>query len=266
MNNKCFVVLSLIFSLYTTSTKAQTAYSIGVIDSVYSTELNEWRRLNIYLPNEYSVDSAANFSVIYLLDGSADEDFLHIAGLVNYCNFSWLSFLKPTIVVGIANVDRRRDFTYPTRVDEDKKNNPTSGGSAAFRAFLEKELMPFVEKKYTPSKDRMLLGQSLGGLLAAEVLAKQPHLFSSYCIVSPSLWWDNESLLKPISEANIPSSTRIYLAVGKDEPAVMKKDAKKMASILKKKKIRTHFEVLAHEDHASVLHLAALRGFRVLGQ
>lgn len=266
MNNKWIVVLSLVLSSLGISTQAQTAYSIGVIDSVYSSELKEWRKLNIYLPNEYSVDSAANFSVIYLLDGSADEDFLHIAGLVNYCNFSWLSFLKPTIVVGIANVDRRRDFTFPTTITEDKTSNPTSGGSAVFRAFLEKELMPFVEKKYTPSKDRMLLGQSLGGLLASEVLAKQPHLFSTYCIVSPSLWWDKESLLKPLSEANIPSTTRIYLAVGKDEPAVMKKDAKKMASLLKKKNINTHFEVLAHEDHASVLHLAALRGFRVLGK
>jgi len=259
------VVLSLLFVSSLVSF-AQNPYKIGVIDSLYSEELKEWRTVNVYLPNDYSVDSASKYSVIYLLDGSADEDFLHIAGLVSFYNFPWLNTLKPSIVIGIANVDRRRDYTFPTSVAEDLTNNPTSGHSDVFRAFIGKELMPFVEKKYSNNPDRMLVGQSLGGLLACEVLAKQPQLFSKYLIVSPSLWWDNESLLKSIAEANIPSSTRVYIAAGKDEPAVMKKDAKKLASLLKKKNISTQIEILADEDHAGVLHIAAMRGFKVLGK
>jgi predicted alpha/beta superfamily hydrolase len=266
MNNKWLVVLSLIFLLQNTRTNAQTPYSIGVVDSVYSKELNEWRTLNIYLPNEYSADSAANFSVVYLLDGSADEDFLHISGLVSFYNFPWLDVMKPTIVVGVANVDRKRDFCFPTSIAQDKIDFPTAGGSVAFRNFLEKELVPFIEKKYSNNPDRMLIGQSLGGLLACEVLAKQPQLFSKYLIVSPSLWWDNESLLLPLNASSIPYSTKVYIAVGKDEPTIMKKDAKKLASLLKKKNISTQIEILADEDHAGVLHTAAQRGFRMLGK
>lgn len=69
--------------------------------------LNENRILNIYLPNEYFNDSTQKFPVIYLLDGSLDEDFIHIAGLVQFCSFSWINEIEPTIVVGIENVDRQ---------------------------------------------------------------------------------------------------------------------------------------------------------------
>jgi len=33
----------------------------------------------------------------------------------------------------------------------------------------------------------MIIGQSLGGLLASEILMKKPELFNKYVIISPSL-------------------------------------------------------------------------------
>lgn len=40
--------------------------------------------------------------------------------------------MPKSIVVGIATVDRRRDFTYPTNIQEDKKKYPTTGHSDKF--------------------------------------------------------------------------------------------------------------------------------------
>ena len=107
-------------SLISGQSPALRSFQLGVIDEIHSTVLNEKRTLNIWLPEGYSPDSAATYPVIYLLDGSADEDFLHVVGLAHFCNFPWVDILPKSIVVGIANVDRRRDFTFSTTIEKDK--------------------------------------------------------------------------------------------------------------------------------------------------
>ncbi|MEO6906064.1 MAG: alpha/beta hydrolase-fold protein, partial [Ginsengibacter sp.] len=169
-------------------------FVLGVIDEIQSKELGEKRILNIYLPEGYNQNDTTKYPVIYLLDGSANEDFIHIVGLVQFYTFEWINQIPKTIVVGIATVDRRRDFTFPTTLEEDRKAYPTTGHSDKFISFLKNELQSFIEKKYKANNDRTIIGQSLGGLLATEILLKEPTLFNKYIIVSPSLWWDNGSL------------------------------------------------------------------------
>lgn len=200
------LIIFLTLSFFTFPAFAQTnnpksaenskPFILGVIDEIQSVELAEKRILNIYLPEGYEKDGASKYPVIYLLDGSADEDFIHVVGLVQFNNFSWIDRVPKSIVVGIANVDRRRDFTFPTTVEEEKKKFPSTGHSNKFIAFIEKELQPFIEKKYRTNSSKMIIGQSLGGLLATEILFKKPMLFDKYIIISPSLWWDNGSLLE----------------------------------------------------------------------
>jgi len=201
-----------------------------------------------------------------LLDGSADEDFIHIAGLVQFTNFPWVKALPNSIVVGIANVDRRRDFTFPTTVEKDKKDFPTTGASAKFIDFIEKELQPFVGKNYKTTPVKTIIGQSLGGLLATEILFKRPALFTNYIIVSPSLWWDNESLLAHQAEI-LPSSQRkaaVYVGVGREEK-IMVSDTRQLVEKLKRskdKKLAVDFEYFGDEDHATILHQAVYNAFK----
>ena len=173
----------------------QKAYSkpfvLGVIDEMHSAELGEKRILNIYLPEGYNQNDTIRYPVIYLLDGTADEDFIHVVGLVQFSNFPWINRVPKSIVVGIANTDRTRDFTYPTSIEEDLKAYPSSGHSHIFIAFIEKELQPFIESKYKTNNTRTIIGQSSGGLLATEILFRKPHLFDKYIIISPGLRWDN---------------------------------------------------------------------------
>lgn len=60
----------------------QSAFSIGEAIEMRSELLGENRDINIYLPNNYGQDSLKKYPVIYLLDGSSDEDFIHISGLM----------------------------------------------------------------------------------------------------------------------------------------------------------------------------------------
>lgn len=258
------------------NTQTEKPFVLGVIREMQSAELAEKRILNIYLPEGYEKDSSAKYPVIYLLDGSADEDFIHVAGLVQFNNFSWIDRVPKSIVVGIATVDRRRDFTFPTTIKEDREKYPTTGHSDKFIAFLEKELQPFIEKNYRASASKMIIGQSLGGLLATEILFKKPALFDKYVIISPSLWWDNGSLLNQnpaILQENFPNKTDIYIGVGKEgltptkTPRVMEVDANLLAEKLRRARnpnVKVNFDYLPQEDHATISHQAVFNAFRIL--
>ena len=246
-------------------TKAPVPFVLGITETLHSTVLGEDRILNITLPLGYSPDSAAQYPVIYLLDGSADEDIIHVTGAAQFASFEWINWLPPSIVVGIANVDRKRDLTYPTTVAKDKAEFPTTGGSAKFMDFIGEELIPFIDSNYRTLDARLLIGQSLGGLFAAEILLKKPELFHGYMIVSPSVWWDNGSLLnlQPGFLAD-PSKApkQVYIAVGK-EGKVMVNGAKKLAAMTKKSTgTKVGFSYLPDHDHASILHRAVMDGFR----
>ncbi|CAM3477751.1 alpha/beta hydrolase [Flavobacterium chungbukense] len=280
--NKFFALAFLLFSstlAFSQKDKTKTIetskpFVLGVIDEIQSKELNEKRILNIYLPEGYNPAEATKYPVIYLLDGSADEDFIHITGLVQFNSFEWINQVPKSIVVGIATVDRRRDFTFPTTVENDKTRFPTTGHSEQFIAFIEKELQPFIDKKYKTNDSKMIIGQSLGGLLETEILLKKPSLFNKYIIVSPSLWWDNGSLLNldsQILKDNFNQKIEIYIAVGKEGltptaiPRVMEVDANLLAEKIKfskSKSIKVYFDYFPEENHGTILHPAVANSFK----
>ena len=237
---------------------AETDFSIGKIIEIDSEILGEKRIVNIYLPNGYSDDSPKQYPVIYLLDGSADEDFIHIAGIVQFGSFSWINMIPETIIVGIGNIDRKKDFTFPTTNEKDKLDFPTTGKSENFMNFIESELQPLIDKRFKTTKTKTIIGQSLGGLLATEILFKRPDLFDNYIIISPSLWWDDESLLK-FDPVKYTTQKSIYIGSGK-EGELMERLAKDLhQKLAEQKKDNTklfngYFEKLIHGD---VLHLSA---------
>jgi uncharacterized protein len=251
-------------------------FVIGVIEEIQSVQLAEKRILNIYFPEGYNKADTVKYPVIYLLDGSADEDFIHIVGLVQFNNFSWINRVPKSIVVGIANTDRKRDFTYPTTIDKAKNRYKTAGKSEKFIGFIEKELQPHIESRYRTNSSKTIIGQSLGGLLAVEILFKKPTLFNKYIIISPSLWWDNGSLLNlnpQILADTFTQQTDIYIGVGKeglspgDVPHVMEVDANLLFEKIKStksKKLNTYFDYLPQEDHATITHQAVFNAFRFL--
>ncbi|MGN6568645.1 MAG: alpha/beta hydrolase [Flavipsychrobacter sp.] len=252
--------------------------SIGVKDQVYSRLLSENRELNIYLPDSYNPSDTVAYPVIYLLDGGTDEDFIHVVGLVQFNTFPWVNRLPKSIVVGIVNKDRKHDFTFPTTVKADKEKFPTTGGSKTFISFLEKELQPYIKAHYKTNDNRTIIGESLGGLLATEILFEKPNMFNKYIIISPSLWWDNGSILKrkmSISATSPANRTRIYIGVGKEglapteESHVMEVDANVLADKIKalnNGNISLYFDYLPEETHATIAHQALLNAFKILGQ
>ena len=238
-------------------------FSIGDEVTLYSKTYKDERILNVYLPASYGKNDDASYPVIYLLDGSKNEAFVHIAGLVQFGSRADINMLPESIIVGIANTDRNRDLTYPTTNEADKAEFPTSGGSKKFIQFIEEELQSFMFQNYKVSSQKTIIGHSFGGLLASEILYKKPYLFDNYIIVSPSLWWDNQSLLKGTLKEEI-AEKNIFIGVG-NEAEVMQTTAKALfeqVKIISSNKV--HFQFFEKQTHSDVIHLATYNAFEKL--
>ena len=259
------LLLSTTLSAQVQSTSRTTPFVFGDVITFQSEALDQERVLNVYLPDGYA-DSTLSYPVIYLLDGSANEDFPHIAGLAQFMNM--YDLLPKSIVVGIANNGKSRyhDFTGPTQSDSDKVWLPTYGGSAAFISYMEKEVEPMVKQHYRTSGHRTLIGQSLGGLLATEVLFTRPELFDDYMLIGPSLWW-NDGALAAGAEAWVKAHRdlhkRVFIASAGNED-MMKEQVGQVVDALRKyggPSLQSWYEYFPKETHATLLHRAVYKGF-----
>jgi predicted alpha/beta superfamily hydrolase len=183
-----------------------------------SRALGEARRVNVHTPRNYRASAAARFPVLYMPDGGLDEDFSHVVNTVD--SLIKLGAIRPVIVVGVPNTERRRDLTGPTRVATDSAIAPHVGGSAAFRRFLRDELMPTIDARYRTTRARAIVGESLAGLFVVETFLREPTLFDHYVAFDPSLWWNHGALVDSVPSLMTVSRMRartLYIASSRDD-------------------------------------------------
>lgn len=179
--------------------KTKNQIIIGRLDSIYSNVLNESRELWIHIP-ESAKDSSSyktKYPVLYLLDGPSH--FSSVTGMVEQLSPAIGNMIVPEmIIIGIRNTNRSLDLT-PSQVEVDFISGDSipyaSGGGNKFLDFIEKELIPHVEKTYPASSYRTFVGHSFGGLSVINALVNRQHLFNNYVAIDPSLWWDNQAFL-----------------------------------------------------------------------
>jgi len=269
------IVLSLLLSavsaapLMAAEPTAQTAAAsplvIGETFTIQSKALGETRRINVYRPRPWGLDPKTPLPVLYMPDGGIGEDFLHVAGLVQVLTGN--GSMRPFLLVGIENTERRRDMTGPSRDPEDQKIAPRIGGSAAYRDFLRDELMPQIRQRYATTDERALIGESLAGLFVIETLLQEPAMFNSYIALDPSLWWNHGALLSGAGK-QVPSvarsGARLFLA-SSGQPELAASSAR-LAALLQQASPATlvKYQPLPEETHATIYHPAALQGLRTL--
>lgn len=239
---------------------------IGETFTIDSKILSETRRINVYLPPGYAGSPNARLPVLYMPDGGMAEDFLHVAGLVQVSVGN--GTMRPFLLVGIENTQRRRDLTGPTENADDKKIAPQVGGSEAFRAFIRQELIPQVKSRYRTTNEAAIVGESLAGLFVMETFLLEPDLFDTYLAFDPSLWWNNHKLVDDAAErlrARPKLEKTLYFA-SSDEKGIAEV-TQKFAAILAKDAppgIHWHYEKMPEEKHSTIYHPAALKAFRAV--
>jgi predicted alpha/beta superfamily hydrolase len=248
-----------------TKTAGTTPLVIGETFTIQSKVLNEARRINVWAPPEYADSAALRLPVMYMPDGGIAEDFLHVAGLMQVSIGN--GTMRPFLLVGIENTERRRDMTGPTADPEDRKIAKRVGGSAEFRNFIRTELMPAVKSRYRTTGETAIVGESLAGLFVTETLFLQPDMFDTYIAIDPSLWWNRETMVHDAASylAKLGSQPKtLYLTnSGDGSPEVMDS----LAMTLKARAPSTltwYHEPLPTEKHSTIYHPAALQAFRKL--
>jgi predicted alpha/beta superfamily hydrolase len=191
-----YVVLALASCTKEKKASESAKIDIGTIDSLDSKILNEQRKVWIYVPSS-AKNSKTRYPVIYLLDG--DGHFYDLVAMTHQLSsVNGNTRCPEMIVVGIPNTDRTRDLT-PTAVKKvfgDTTFSRTSGGGENFMKFIREELIPYVDEHYPTSANRTLIGHSLGGLMTIHALVNHTDLFANYIAIDPSLWWDDQKLMK----------------------------------------------------------------------
>lgn len=239
---------------------------IGQTFVLDSQVLGEARRINVLVPTIYGQPIDAPLPVLYVPDGGQHEDFLHVAGLVQVLASN--GGMRPFIVVGIENTQRRRDMTGPTTNAEDLAIAPVVGGSAAFRRFMAEELQPAIARRHRITDEAAIVGESLAGLFVIETLLLEPELFDTYIALDPSLWWADQALLRS-ADARLrehPPRGKALFVASSSEPELAALAAS-LAEILARHAgagLAVHHEPLPGETHATLYHPAALRAFRAV--
>ena len=245
---------------------ASTPLAIGETFSIDSITMGEVRRINVYMPPGYGASADIRLPVLYMPDGGMAEDFLHVAGLVQVSVGN--GTMRPFLLVGIENTERRRDLTGSTENGEDKKIAPRVGGSQAFRKFIRDELMPEIRQRYRTTDETAIVGESLAGLFVVETLLLEPDLFDTYIAFDPSLWWNDQRLAKDASKllkAHPGLNKTLYLAIS-DQAQI----AGITAGLVKEigagavPGLHLQYEPMPGESHATIYHPAAIKAFRAV--
>ena len=244
--------------------RSASPITLGETFTIESKVLGETRRINVYRPPSWDEAEGAARPVLYMPDGGMAEDFLHIAGLLQVSTGN--GTMRPFLLVGVENTERRRDMTGPTTNAEDRKIAPRVGGSAAFRDFFRDELMPAIKARYRTTGETAIVGESLAGLFVVETLVVEPALFDTYIAFDPSLWWNNGALGAGLPAAH-PSWTNRRLFLASSADGDRGDTMRTFVTALQQHAatgLQWTFEQMPGETHATIYHPAALKAFRAL--
>jgi predicted alpha/beta superfamily hydrolase len=160
-----------------------------------------------------------------------------------------------------------------------------TGGRDAFLRFLRGPVMTRIAARApVDAARRVLIGHSLAGFFALDVLAHDPGAFSDYVAISPSVWWNKARLEAGLSRLSLPARVpRVALGVGEWEQGLtpweaaspdaartaerrgrraMVDGARDMAGRIAAAGAETRFWCFPEENHGSVMPVALGRALR----
>jgi len=195
---KKYALLFTMLLVVTKSALAQQANTQFVLSNteiipIHSKITGRDHELVVVYPSSYKTHPEKKYPVLYYLDAYWDTPLL----VSTYGNLIYDNLVPEFIMVGLSypsfadyGKERQIDYTF-TAVGEG------SGKAHLFLEFIKKEVAPLIETQYRGEKtDRVIAGNSLGGLLTITAAYQSPDFFSGYIALSPAVEWDNQALVK----------------------------------------------------------------------
>jgi uncharacterized protein len=226
--------------------------------------------LYVEAPDVNTATTDLPLTAVLFMDG--DDQFRFAVDA--YHELVTTSSLPPLLLVGVgygasymkpAN-KRMRDYT-PTAMP----GETGTGDADTFLHFLQATLWPELARRYPLRNDiRGIVGHSLGSLLALHALFQPKPFFNRALISSPSIWFDDRSILRLAADLRDRQDTlpaQAFLSVSEMDTPSMTGDLTLLEQQLTKRPF-TQLELTYRRypglDHYNVLPTAFVEGLKVL--
>ena len=241
-------IILTIFILTATALTSQTVPNSSfnfIHQYIQSEKLKDSVKLIISLPEKYT-HSKTNYPVVYILDGK----WFFPQGVTSQAHFSRFKMTPDLIIIGIENSVKQRSWYV-----RNSKN---------FNHFLEKELIPSINKKYRTTNERLLFGWEISGGFVIESLGATPNLFTGYLAASPGpldktfmeKYQYRYDAIATLLKSNKNLNSFLYFTTGKsDYPAQYGVD--NMLALLKNNTaegLRWSYKKLSDETHSTTAY------------
>lgn len=252
------VLLAVLSGLMQSQTLKNAPVVVGEKIRIRSKVLNEEREIWIWLPEEYS-KGEAKYPVLYLLDG--EWHFQHVTGLIHFLSWERVGRIPKMIVAAVVNTSRSRDFSPAPWPGYEYY----TGGGDHFVTFLERELIPAVQREFRVSSQKILAGHSLAGTFALYAFLTHPDLFDAYLTLSPCLFWHERFMLKKareLIEKKDRLDKKLYIAheYSEGEPAATMREFEIMLEQQAPSKLQWESIFMKGDDHFSYILKAFTEG------
>lgn len=167
----------------------------------YSPQLKNKRDLAVWLPPSYDTEPTRRYPVLYVHDGqNLFTPFTAFQGQEWHLDeiatdLIERNLMKEIIIVGIYNTNRRTEEYSPLK------------SGAAYSDFLITTVKPFIDSTYRTQlgrEDTAVMGSSLGGLIAFDLVWSHPQVFSMAACLSPAFLVDSSDMVNTVRLTTSP--------------------------------------------------------------
>ena len=214
----------------------QAPEEAGMLDSLpsFSSRYLKPRQVDIWLPPGYDHRSGSRYPVLYMHDGQNLFTPDYAYGGVDwgidpiFTHLIQAGVIRPVIVVGIWNTDRRWQEYLPLRPLETPQGRKARAAlgpefadgplADAYLKLIVEELKPAIDARYPTAsgqQDTFIMGSSMGGLVSLYAICEYPHIFAGAGCLSTH-WLPVAQVIQPYLEAALPDpqNHRIYFDHG----------------------------------------------------
>jgi S-formylglutathione hydrolase len=147
-------------------------FSAGTVvyDSLFSTSLNKYMKVNVYLPQGYNPSGSTRYRVIYFLHGAGENQNSHIYLYSVLDSLIGNNLIQPVICV-------KPDGSAPPYLGSFYTNSALYG---AYEDYIYMDVIQYIDSHYktiAARNSRCIMGHSMGGYGCIKMAFKHPNLF-----------------------------------------------------------------------------------------
>ena len=178
----------------------------------------------VYLPTMYKDQPRRRFPVLYMFDGhnvffDADATYGKSWGLAEYLDYYNVPVIVAAVECNHAKNNARLSEYSPFDFS-DKRWGSFEGKGKTTMDWFVRYFKPYIDRRFRTLPGRestFIAGSSMGGLMSLYAVTQYNKVFSRAAALSPSVWVDNDALVKLIQDAPIGPDTVVYMDYGSQE-------------------------------------------------